>query len=98
MQANNQWISFYEWYYPSINQIEDSLIKQFRNEAKQKRIKQSDEYVDSKIEQQPVVIPSPLQMPVFSPKIQSMLSKPNLPKSLIAVRTKGEILIKEVCL
>ena len=69
MQANNQWISFYEWYYPSINQIEDSLIKQFRNEAKKKRIKQSDEYVYSRLEQHSVVIPSPLQLPVFSPKI-----------------------------
>ena len=44
MQAQNQWISFYEWYYPSINQVEDSLIKQFRNEAKKKSIKLRDIY------------------------------------------------------
>ena len=96
MKANNQWISFYEWYYPALNQIESSLVKQFRNEAKQKR-KEPDLYVEEKLEQNPIVIPSPLQLPAFSPKIHRMLEKPNLPRHLIAFRNKGENLIKEVC-
>lgn len=38
MKAENQWISFYKWYYLSANIIEDSLMKKFRNQAKQKRV------------------------------------------------------------
>lgn len=38
MKAENQWILFYKWYYLSANIIEDSLMKKFRNQAKQKRV------------------------------------------------------------
>ena len=95
MTANNQWISFYEWYYPSANQIEESLIKQFRNEAKQKRLK-TDNYVDQKLAEHAIIIPTPLQLPTFSPKIVKMLEKSDVPRHLIAVRNIGEELVKQV--
>ena len=90
MKSRNQWISFYEWYYPSSNQIEESLRKSFLNQARQKRIQDVDNFVADKMESNPVTIPSPLVIPEFSPKIQNMLSKPNLPRDLQAIRTKGE--------
>ena len=89
MTANNQWISFYEWYYPSANQIEESLIKKFRNESKQKRLK-TDNYVDQKLAEHAIIIPTPLQLPTFSRKIVKMLEKSDVPRHLIAVRNKGE--------
>lgn len=42
MKAENQWISFYKWYYLSANIIEDSLMKKFRNQAKQKRVQNTE--------------------------------------------------------
>lgn len=97
MKAENQWISFYEWYYPSANIIEQSLMKQFRNQAKQKRIKDPEKFVDEKLKENPVVIPPPLKAHVFQPKIQSMLNKPNIPRSLIAVQIEGEKLLRKIC-
>ena len=57
MKSNNQWISFYEWYYPSSNQIEESLRKQFKNMAKQKRILDVDNFIEEKMETNAVIIP-----------------------------------------
>jgi len=80
-----------------LNQIEESLRKQFKNHAKQKRILDVDNFIKGKMESNAVIIPSPLVSPDFSPKIQKMLSKPKLPKNLQVIRIKGEKLVKEIC-
>lgn len=46
----------------------------------------------------PVVIPPPLKAPVFDSKIHNMMAKPNVSRSLIAVRQQGEELIRKICL
>jgi len=44
-----------------------------------------------------VIIPSPLRIPEFDPKVQKMMSKPNTPRNLVYIRQKGEELIRDVC-
>lgn len=88
MTAHNQWISFYEFYYPSVKEIERELVKKFKS---QDQISNQSEYTEL------AIFPSPLSIPTFSPKVISMLSKPNIPLKLQAVRTKGEELVKDIC-
>jgi len=89
MEQNNQWICFYEFYYPSTNEVEMALVKKFKN--------LSCEDIKTKIKETPVEIPGPLIIPHIDDKYKNMLQNSNVPKHLQSVKMKGNLLLEHIC-